>query len=545
MVESPSRLSSMNGDRVDGGATIGEFLTFLAPRVWREGDAAPVWPPDMFGAVASVLRRSGAYTRLVAQWPPRGKDDLAEWTESISRQAKKWVDAIERGEPTPRGITSWWKSLRGHADQELCKAPENRRLCETLLQLLAVSDEACRDIGMPATAHLRKKIHRMAREQLFREPSTLASGIHPSRLRVLPKRRVPRAGLSMRSLSHHLALCPPSEVTPYWQFNEPRDRHEMDLLLVPWPERVSDREFVPLPKTTVGLAAGYGHFAYSPRRDKDSADLLASRVEKLIRKAGNDLLAVVFPELSLTEEEFTAVRTVTTRNRLILVAGIVQAPGETPSIVRNVVRTVIPSADSTAHYTKVEQSKHHRWQLDPGQIRRYKLKLSDENVGAWWEAISVDRREISFHSLRDDLTFCTLICEDLARPDPVGEIVRAVGPDLVIALLMDGEQLPFRWGARHAGVLSEDPGSAVLTLTSEGMARLSSESPTAPLTIALWRDPTRSEALPIQLKPHHHGVLLKLKSQSPNNGIQVTADGRVDRHKGWTVGLHEALSIKG
>jgi hypothetical protein len=35
---------------------------------------------------------------------------------------------------------------------------------------------------------------------------------------------------------------------------------------------------------------------------------------------------------------------------------------------------------------------------------------------------------------------CALICEDLARPDPVAEIVRTVGPNLVIALLM--EEMP-------------------------------------------------------------------------------------------------------
>jgi len=35
---------------------------------------------------------------------------------------------------------------------------------------------------------------------------------------------------------------------------------------------------------------------------------------------------------------------------------------------------------------------------------------------------------------------CALVCEDLARPDPVANIVRAVGPNLVIALLMDGPQ---------------------------------------------------------------------------------------------------------
>ena len=84
-----------------------------------------------------------------------------------------------------------------------------------------------------------------------------------------------------------------------------------------------------------------------------------------------------------------------------------------------------------------------------------------------------------------------LICEDLARPDPVGEVVRAVGPNLIIALLSDGPQLNSRWPSRYAGVLADDPGSSVLTVTSAGMAKLSKSGDPAkdrPDVIAFWRD---------------------------------------------------------
>jgi hypothetical protein len=58
--------------------------------------------------------------------------------------------------------------------------------------------------------------------------------------------------------------------------------------------------------------------------------------------------------------------------------------------------------------------------------------------------------------------------EDLARPDPVGDLVRSVGPNLVIALLMDGPQLRARWSGRYAMSLADDPGSFVLSVTSLG-----------------------------------------------------------------------------
>jgi hypothetical protein len=40
---------------------------------------------------------------------------------------------------------------------------------------------------------------------------------------------------------------------------------------------------------------------------------------------------------------------------------------------------------------------------------------------------------------------------------------------MVVALLLDGPQLASRWTARYASMLLDDPGSAVLTLTSYGM----------------------------------------------------------------------------
>jgi hypothetical protein len=63
-----------------------------------------------------------------------------------------------------------------------------------------------------------------------------------------------------------------------------------------------------------------------------------------------------------------------------------------------------------------------------------------------------------------------LICADLARQDPAADLIRAVGPNLLIALLMDGPQLSHRWPARYAAVPAEDPGTSVQTLTSLGMA---------------------------------------------------------------------------
>jgi hypothetical protein len=119
-----------------------------------------------------------------------------------------------------------------------------------------------------------------------------------------------------------------------------------------------------------------------------------------------------------------------------------------------------------------------------------------------------------------------LICEDLARQDPVSEMVRTVGPNLVMALLMDGPQLQTRWPNRYATVLADDPGSAVLTLTSLGMARMSRPfgKPGPSQIIGLWRD-GQTGTVEIDLPPGAGAVVLSLANEMVE---EYTADRRSD-----------------
>jgi hypothetical protein len=146
-------------------------------------------------------------------------------------------------------------------------------------------------------------------------------------------------------------------------------------------------------------------------------------------------------------------------------------------------------------------------------------------TGLWWEHIKVAHRSLAFASLRPFLTITALICEDLARQDPVAEILRAVGPNLVVALLMDGPQLASRWPARYATVLADDPGSSVLTLTSIGMALTCvPKGCSASRAIALWKDAS-SGPREITLPPDAEAVVLSLKVEFKE---EWAADGRSD-----------------
>jgi hypothetical protein len=172
-----------------------------------------------------------------------------------------------------------------------------------------------------------------------------------------------------------------------------------------------------------------------------------------------------------------------------------------------------------------QQSKHHRWKLDRSQIGRYHLGHALDPQYARWESIRLDDRRITLFEVRRGASLAVLICEDLARIDPVQPIVRAIGPNLVVALLMDGPQLERRWPGRYATVLADDPGSAVLTLTSLGMVlRSTAPADVANRSVALWKDGT-GDARALQLRSGAHALLLTL---SPEAAEERTLDRRSD-----------------
>jgi len=126
-------------------------------------------------------------------------------------------------------------------------------------------------------------------------------------------------------------------------------------------------------------------------------------------------------------------------------------------------------------------------------------------------------------------TIVSLVCEDLAQIDDVAEMLRSVGPTIVVTPLLDGPQLSSRWAARYAGVLADDPGSAVLTLSSFGMVQRSRPSGRDPSpVIGLWKDSGRGMR-EIPLAPGAHGVLV---SVSTDRAIRRTTDGRLPVENG-------------
>ena len=120
--------------------------------------------------------------------------------------------------------------------------------------------------------------------------------------------------------------------------------------------------------------------------------------------------------------------------------------------------------------------------------------------------------------------------------------MRAVGPNLVIAVLMDGPQLTDRWASRFATTLADDPGCSVLSLTSLGMSNLSrpSSGPSRSRVLALWKDASRS-ATEIELPAGCGGVVLSLSTQYLQ---EWAADGRNDNKRAAFPVLSGVYPIK-
>jgi hypothetical protein len=516
-------------------ATIRSYLNYVAPSLANRRQA-PSWPPDVFAIAAALLSESGAYTAVTSNWPPKriGKTptpSLVEWIRRIKLIAGDWQNvSVNPDASAPTQVQDWWNIIQNERKTEVRRIRENRRLCESLLQLCAVSDEASRGAGLPPA---NNRFEFEASSLLLRRNSpggsTLCKELAESPLRVVPKLHTAQSGLTLNSLSHHLALCNSGDIQSRWYWTSSRpERHNLNLLIVPWPELVMPSEFREVQRTGVQMPEEYRFFTYTPTR---KSRVISRRAARLFR-AAEDLVGqidgVVFPELSLTINEHKRVSSQVLKDGAFLVAGVT-SPAVGSSTGQNFVRFDVPM--SGEHAVFFQQNKHHRWRLDKQQIIQYGLGSSLNPERSFWEHIELKSRELMFVAMRPWLTVSVLICEDLARQQPVAELVRSIGPNLVLAVLMDGPQLATRWPSRYATVLADDPGCSVLTVSSLGMVGLCRPPNLQKKSrnIALWKDAKSGAPTEIEIPETADAVVLSLTVEHLK---EWTADGRDD--EGWS-----------
>lgn len=498
------------------GRTVATVLREISGKKARRLSGTLVrWPPDLFAVTSAVLQESGAYRALVsppgsAVWPPSNPED---WSNEVCDLAKEWVKWCDDGDrsatnPVKDRVRRLFRRIRGWGLTELCLESNWPALAE-LLTLSAVADEACVGLGLDSGAAAGVTYRLRANERLSDTGSL--SRLPVNRIRVLPKMRTPQSGISIRSISHHVCTVR-GEVGVGWQrrlLPPGLEENCLRLLLFPWPLEVSEHDFRAVKGPLENLdTSKFGFFAFDPRY---TSAKLYEAFERVLSAAKLGVDIVVLPECATTAEEYEELwRLCTAAGVHVLIAGV---RGEHSNEARLRVGKANPIS--------LVQHKHHRWCLDGSQIQAYDIGSVLDPARRWWESMRLPARELTFVSFNDWLTLCHLVCEDLARIDPVAQVIRALGPTLLVALLFDGPQLDSRWSARYASVLADDPGTSVLTLTALGLA-LRGTRPNR--TIGFWRDP-KTGGKPLVLDANAEAAMLTLWNQPVE---EFTADGRTD-----------------
>jgi hypothetical protein len=502
-------------------------------------DDVVAWPPDLFALVDRPLEASEAY-RFVVSPPPGVSVTPPDAAAAVATEWLLWLDG-DRSSPPP-AVTAAWNVVRDAADVCVEDLSTGRawQVIEALIALHAIADEACTGLG---TAIMAKpgpgcEFRATARE-LLTETGSLAR-ISPDVLRVLPRCRPSVGGLSLRSLCHHVFVTGP-QVDVEWNriLTRPSNvlfpEQHANVLLFPWPLRVRARDFHPVPYTLPHMdPMEVGFFSFEPAEQLD-LDLVEGVLRAAIDEAGTvDIVA--FPESAITPPDIDPLEALLSRYGVwSLIAGVREPADD--ALGANWLHIGVRQELVWRH---ARQHKHHRWRLDGRQIGQYHLGGALSPDMHWWEAVSVPRRSLQIVD-EGAVTISALLCEDLARLEPVADRVRAIGPSVVITLLLDGPQLSSRWTARYASVLADDPGTAVCTLTSYGMVRRCRPPGCKPSrVIGLWKD-TSGQPIEIELEEGAHAVLI---STNVGGGTSVTADGRKHVKPMSTLTLVAVQSIR-
>jgi len=531
------------------GFTARQFAREIMPE-WEVDDWF-AWPPDLFALTSAILTTTGLYRHAVISVPgglSRGYPHL-DWSGDAGRQiVAEWYQWIQdHSRKLPATLAEWREVMFADGAVLECAnddrvtapgaggEPDSRsrseafscRLCHAVLGLHAAADHACRAFGMlanrpePSILKFLANFHLVVAGTLSRIPKR--HGI------VLPKSRTPQRGLTLRSFSHNLTFHR-SEVAVQWRaipwVNREDNENTINILAVPLPLSVDATDFHPVDNpNNEGGARNYHYFAYRPK-----GALPEETIRHLLEAASHEvrhLHAIVFPELALDWKELDRVK-----EMVLEIARKAKRDHQLPLIISGIrargsreVNQIVLSTFLLNRWYDLIQDKHHRWKLTAPQIRQYSLSGALSVRNQWWEAAPLPPRRLTFLVPNGWLSLCPLICEDLAQLEPVSDIIRGVGPTLVLATLMDGPQLPHRWAARYVGVLADDPGSSTLTVTSLGMARRywMDGQTVEDTTAAMWKDDTSGHRT-IRFDGKQ-GALLTLNAEWKE---EFTADGRSD-----------------
>ncbi|HEY4358474.1 MAG TPA: hypothetical protein VGN16_22190 [Acidobacteriaceae bacterium] len=301
--------------------TIQSKVEHLSPGAFNK-NKVPAWPPDAFCLCAAILQTSGSYSRVIDDASLNSRHESSEQrSKRLGKVGLEWTKSFDSGKP-PELVKELWSVIfekRRTLLSELA-SDEVSDLRNALLDMLAIADEACVEIGIyKIDSRLRDRgglgTFRFQAESLFVssmsgiDGATLCKDIHPSRARVLPKMHTPQSGLTIRSMSHHLGYCPGSDMRPNWySLASTQSSHSFNLLIVPWPKVVDPSQFALSKQRGVSDevgAGGYGLFTFH-LKSGPTTEFVRSLLHEATLRVGH-IDGIVFPELAMSETEFNKI----------------------------------------------------------------------------------------------------------------------------------------------------------------------------------------------------------------------------------------------
>lgn len=248
------------------------------------------------------------------------------------------------------------------------------------------------DVAQRLEAELKREYH-------IREYSSACDEISSDRVRTLPKMRTAQSGLTVRSLSHNIALWTGGdEVRPRWIPAGPyvEETSSINLLLVPWPTNVMPSQFSEtegLPSEMMNMAKKqFGFFTFEQRqKDRELLSLVEKLYEEATKVVGK-VDGVILPEAAVTQSQHLELRAKILKKHSFLISGIGRPSEPGVRHGENYISIDLPPNVSFI------QKKHHRWKLDESQIQQYGLGSRLDPGKVWWEHIDISQRELAFLS---------------------------------------------------------------------------------------------------------------------------------------------------
>lgn len=518
-----------------------------------------------------------------------------QMNEDQSEDSLAAGDGARDGQVMPGLAASLWETLISYWDfplsyrayrlhragEEQAATRNDQYWWPVALQLYVLADSASDDLGFWSEfSSSFAKIHRQAQFSRIRTAvkeasgeakntelsSSLAELADPDVVCVQPKSLPPDVGAGTRVFSKNLSLLRSQGlVRTQWvvplKADAPDEDNGFNILVIPVPYEYGTNEFDISEITDEAHKKKTRVFRLRQTWLRgDGFQTLCETANALVDKCHSELKrrvhAIVLPELALDQESFLELSKRLKQKAPMLeffISGTSENcekhPGEGNFLwIRKFIAGPDGKHGARDGYLDISQSKHHRWRLEAAQIRDYDLgpsvanQVSLSETDHYWENFSGRPREVNFLAFRESSVMCGIICEDLARSEPCHELIRSVGPNIMIALLMDGPQISQRWGARYASLFAEDHGAAVMTVTSRALVSRSQEKRDGDrnYSVVNFRSPAMDKDKSYPCEHPNSGVFLRL---TPVESRRLLIDGREKKILDWQLDETESRVI--